>query len=140
MTVTKTVYINDIKIGYSTTVKIKPALDTKEVKTFDGPVINGTADPSFDIDIETLRYDTIAQYTKLTQLLMDMETKGYTISVRELVEMKDGTLKRVDNIYECRVTGNEYELKPDDCTVEKLSFTGRKKRTWINGKEITKTV
>ena len=140
MAVTKTVYINDIKIGYSTSVKIKPSLDVKETKTFDGPVIDGTPEPSFDIDIETLRYDTIDQYTKLTQLLMDMETKGYTISVRELAEMKDGTMRRVDNVYECRVSGNEYELKPDERTVEKLSFTGRKRRIWINGKEIKKTV
>ena len=69
MAVTKIVFINDIKIGYSTSAKIKPSLDIKETKTFDGPVIDGSPESSFDVDIDTLRYDTIEQYTKLTQLL-----------------------------------------------------------------------
>lgn len=140
MAVTKIVFINDIKIGYSTSAKIKPSLDIKETKTFDGPVIDGNPEPSFDVDIDTLRYDTIEQYTKLTQLLLDMETKGYTIRIYEYAEMKDGPMTRDDLVYECRVSGNEYELKPDERTVEKLSFKGRKRRIWINGVEVKKTV
>ena len=140
MAVTKVVFINDIKIGYTTSAKIKPSLDIKETKTFDGPVIDGNPEPSFDVDIDTLRYDTIDQYTKLTQLLLDMETKGYTIRIWEYAEMKDGKMTRDDLVYECRVSGNEYELKPDERTVEKLSFKGHKRRIWINGKEVKKTV
>ena len=140
MAVTKWVYINDIKVGYSTSAKVKPGLDLKETKTFDGPVIDGNPEPSFEVNVDTLRYDTVAQYTKLTQLLLDMETRGYTVSIKEEAEMKDGTMTRTEKVYECRVSGNEYELKPDERTVEKLSFKGRKRRIWINGVEVKKTV
>ena len=89
---------------------------------------------------QKLKLLIIESAPKLTQLLLDMETKGYTINIREIAQMKDGTMNRLDCVYDCRVSGNEYELKPDERTVEKLSFKGSKRRVWINGKEVKKTV
>ena len=140
MAVTKIVFINDIKVGYGTGAKITPNLETEETPTFDGPVIDGANEPSYAVTVDKLRYDTIDQYTKLTQLLLNMESTGYTIRIYEQADMKDGKMTRDDIVYNCKIDGNEYELKPDERTVESLSFKGNKRRIWINGKEVKKTV
>lgn len=140
MAVQKLIYINDIRVGYGTNAKVEPQIDTEETATFDGPVIDGVENPSHNVSIDKLRYGTINEYIQLEQLLINMYTKGYPIKLIEDVEMKDGTMRRTDIVYDCKLDGNEYELNPDERTAEGLSFKGGKRRTWINGKEIKKTV
>ena len=49
-------------------------------------------------------------------------------------------MKITDIVYDCKLDGNDYELDPEERTVDSLSFKGGKRRRWINGKEIKKTV
>ena len=137
--VKKVIYINDIRVGYATSAKVEPEIDTEETPTFDGPVVEGTEDPSHTVEIEKLRYGTIKEYIQLEQLLINMYTKGYPIKIIEDVTMKDGNMRVTDIVYDCKLDGNEYEVKPDERTVENLSFKGGKRKRWINGKEIKKT-
>lgn len=136
----KEVYINNVKVGYGTNVKVEPEVETEETATFDGPIIDGTLEPSHTISIEKLRYGTIDEYIQLEQLLVNMYEKGYAIKIIERVSMKDGTMKITDTVYDCKLDGNEYELDPEERTAESLSFKGGKRKRWINGKEIKKTV
>lgn len=140
MAVTKEVYINDIHVGYATNAKVTPSYETDETPTFDGPVIDGTDEPSHEVTIDKLRYGTIDEYTQIAQILLDMQSVAYPIKIVEYAKMKDGEMKRTDIIYECKVDGNEYELNPDERTAESLSFKGGKCTTWINDKELTKSV
>ena len=136
----KFIYINDIRVGYATSAKVEPEIDTEETPTFDGPVVDGTEDPSHTVEIEKLRYGTIKEYIQLEQLLVNMYTKGYPIKIIEDVSMKDGDMRVTDIVYDCKLDGNDYELDPEERTAENLSFKGSNRKRWINGKEIKKTV
>lgn len=136
----KEIYINDIRVGYGTNAKVEPELDTDETPTFDGPVIDGTIEPSHTVEIEKLRYGTMDEYIAIEKLLVNMYTVGYPVKIVERVKMKDGTMKITDIVYDCKLDGNDYELDPEERTVDSLSFKGGKRRRWINGKEIKKTV
>lgn len=140
MAVTKYVWINGIKVGYGTSVKVTPSIETEETPTFDGPVIDGANEPSHTITIDKLRYSTKAEYVQIEQLLMNMQTVGYPIKIQEKATFKDGKYWITDVVYDCKLDGNEYELKPDERTVESLSFKGTKRRRWIDGVEIKPTV
>ena len=136
----KIIYINNIRVGYSTSASVEPEVETNETPTFDGAVVDGTEDPSFTVEIEKLRYGTKADYIQLEQLLINMYTKGYPIKIAEKVSMKDGDMTIVDIVYDCKLDGNSYELDPEERTAESLTFKGSKRRRWIDGKEIKKTV
>lgn len=140
MAKTKEVYINNVHVGYATNAKVTPSYETEETPTFDGPVIDGSDEPSHTVTIEKLRYGTIDEYVQLNQLLLNMQSTSYPIKIIERAKMKDGTMKVTDIVYECKIDGDEYDLNPDKRTAESLSFTGGKRRRWINGKEIKKTV
>lgn len=136
----KFIYINDIRVGYATSAKVEPEINTEKTPTFDGPVVDGTEDPSHTVEIEKLRYGTIKEYIQLEQLLINMYTKGYPIKIIEDVTMKDGTMRVTDIVYDCKLDGNDYELDPEERTAENLSFKGGNRKRWINGKEIKKTI
>ena len=53
----KAIFINNVRVGYGTNAKVEPELDTDETPTFDGPVIDGTIEPSHTVEIEKLRYE-----------------------------------------------------------------------------------
>lgn len=135
----KHVYINNIRVGSVTSAKVTPELETEETPTFDGPIVDGTNDPSHTVSFDKLRYGTIDEYIAIEQLLVNMYEKGYPIKIKETAKVKDGSLTVTDVVYDCKLDGNEYEVKPDERTVENLSFKGGKRKRWINGKEIKKT-
>lgn len=136
----KAIFINNVRVGYGTNAKVEPELDTEETPTFDGPVIDGTLEPSHTVSIEKLRYGTMDEYIAIENLLVNMYTVGYPVKIVERVKMKDGVMKITDIVYDCKLDGNDYELDPEKRTVDSLSFKGGKRRRWINGKEIKKTV
>ena len=136
----KAIFINNVRVGYGTNAKVEPELDTEETPTFDGPVIDGTLEPSHTVEIEKLRYGTMDEYIAIEKLLVNMYTVGYPVKIVERVKMKDGAMKITDIVYDCKLDGNDYELDPEERTVDSLSFKGGKRRRWINGKEIKKTV
>ena len=136
----KAIFINNVRVGYGTNAKVEPELDTDETPTFDGPVIDGTIEPSHTVEIEKLRYGTMDEYIAIENLLVNMYTVGYPVKIVESVKMKDGVMKITDIVYDCKLDGNDYELDPEERTVDSLSFKGGKRRRWINGKEIKKTV
>ena len=136
----KAIFINNVRVGYGTNAKVEPELDTEETPTFDGPVIDGTIEPSHTVEIEKLRYGTMDEYIAIEKLLVNMYTVGYPVKIVESVKMKDGVMKITDIVYDCKLDGNDYELDPEERTVDSLSFKGGKRRRWINGKEIKKTV
>ena len=136
----KAIFINNVRVGYGTNAKVEPELDTEETPTFDGPVIDGTIEPSHTVEIEKLRYGTMDEYIAIENLLVNMYTVGYPVKIVESVKMKDGAMKITDIVYDCKLDGNDYELDPEERTVDSLSFKGGKRRRWINGKEIKKTV
>ncbi len=133
---TKLVYIGDLRIGYCTSAKISAETQTESTPTFDGPVTDGTDQVPHTVEIERLRYSKISDYVTMSKLLHDMLTTPQNITIKEDVKMVDGKTRVTDRVYNCILDSDEYELDPEEQTVESLSFTGGKRSRWIGGEKI----
>ena len=136
MAAAKTVYIGDLRIGYCTSAKISAETNTESTPTFDGPVTDGTDQVPHTVEIERLRYSKISDYKTLSKLLHEMLTTPKNITVKENVKMVDGTIKVTDTVYRCILDSDEYELDPEEQTVESLSFSGGLRSRWIGDEKI----
>lgn len=136
MAATKAIYIDDVRIGYGTSVKISAETNTESTPTFDGPVTDGTDQVPHTVEIERLRYGKISDYKQMSKLLHEMLTTPKNITVIEKIKMVDGTIKVKDRVYNCILDSDEYELDPEEQTVESLSFTGGIRHRWIGGEKI----
>lgn len=132
----KLIYINDLYIGYGTSVKITAETNSESVATFDGPVTDGSDNVSHDVEIERLRYGTKSDYLAISKLLHKALSEPVTVTVKEDVKFSDGKMRVTDTVYNCVLDNDEYELDPEERTVESISFTGGKRSRWIGGKKI----
>ena len=136
MAKTKYVYINNVAVGYCTSAKVSPETNTTETKTFDGVITDGTAEVSWTVEFEKIRYGGISSYINIEKLLHKMFTTPYPVKIVENVQTKEGELKIEQIIYNCIIDNKEYSIDAEDRTVESVSFKGSKMQEWVNGKEI----
>lgn len=132
----KVVYIGDLRIGYCTSAKISAETNTESTPTFDGPVTDGTDQVPHTVEIERLRYSKISDYKTMSKLLHEMLTTPKNIAIKEDIKMVDGKTRVLDVVYNCILDSDEYELDPEEQTVESLSFTGGIRHRWIGGEKI----
>lgn len=133
---TKEVVIDNLRVGYCTSAKISAETQTESTPTFDGPVTDGTDQVPHTVEIERLRYSKITDYVELSKLLHEMLTTAKNITIRETIKMADGEAKITDAVFNCVLDSDEYELDPEEQTVESLKFTGGIRHRWINGEKI----
>lgn len=136
MAKTKFIWINDVPIGYATSAKVSPETNTQDTKTFDGVITDGTAEVSWTVEFDKVRYGGISNYVAIEKLLHKSFSTPMTIQVMEEVQTKEGALKVEQFIYNCILDNKEYSLDPEERTVESLSFKGSKMKELINGEEI----
>ena len=132
----KEVWIDGFKVGYCTSAKISAETKTESTATFDGPVTDGTDQIPHTVEIERLRYAKITDYVTLSKLLHEMLTEPKLVVITERVKMVDGRVAVVDKVYNCLIDSDEYELNPEEATVESIKFSGGKRSRWIDGKQI----
>lgn len=116
---------------YVTEVKPKEELESDTTKTFDGPVVRGTDNPAYTIDINLL------DLTKATTDMTPMEVYSYvrrmlkllrnnhgTLSLSEVVKPKVGGAFRVSETYSgVLLASNNYTISAEDLTARELSFS-----------------
>ena len=132
----KYVWINDTPVGYCTSAKVSPETNTQETKTFDGVLTDGTSEVSWTVEFEKIRYGGISDYVTIEKMVHKMFTTPMPVKVMERVQTKEGELRVTQVIFNCIVDNKEYEIDPEERTVESLSFKGSKMREWVNGEEI----
>ena len=132
--VDKQVIIDGVTMMYGTSVKSSPEVSNSTTQTFDGAVTQGLRDVSWTIEIDRVRYDSKVTHRKLSQIIEEMMETPKMVTVREIVRPvgeKPYVIK--DNFFGCITDGNDYEIKPDDHTVENLKFKAQKRvREWAD--------
>lgn len=123
---------NVLSMMYGTGVKGSPETSESSTNTFSGAVVQGTKKVAYTLEIDKLRFEGMEAHMALSQRLESMMEKSDNITVIETVYPKDShPYKVIDRYYGCIVTGNDYEIKPDENTAENLKFkASRRVREW----------
>lgn len=118
----KEVIIDGKKMMYGTSAKASPETNTSTTSTFDGVINEGLDEVPWTLEFSKLRYEGLASHREMSETLDTMISVPKMITIRETVYSVDETYTVVDNYYNCLVNGNDYEVKPEDKTVENLKF------------------
>ena len=128
--VDKEILIGGKKMMYGTGVKDSPEISDSSTKTFDGAVVQGLKDVPYTIEISKLRYENMTTHRELSEKVEDMMQNPDVITIRETVRPKgEKAYQVIKNHFGCITVGNDYEIKPDDHTVENLKFKSAKRTT-----------
>ena len=129
----KEIIIDGVTVMYGTSIKASPEVTNSTTQTFDGAINQGLKDVSWSIEISRVRYDSKFGHMRLSQLIDNMMDTPKMVTIRETIRPtgeKPYVVK--DNFFGCITDGNDYEIKPDDHTVENLKFKAEKRvREWI---------
>jgi len=127
----KEVIIDGKKMMYGTSAKASPETNTSSTATFDGVINEGLDEVAWNLEFSKLRYEGLASHREMSETLEKMISVPAMITIRETVDSVDETYTVVDNYFNCLVNGNDYELKPEDKTVENLKFkSARRERKY----------
>ena len=115
---------------YGTSIKDSPETSESTTPTFNGAVVNGTKNVPYSIEISKLRYEGMSTHRELSEKVEDMMENPDTITIIEIVRPAGETpYKIVKTHHSCITTGNDYEIKADDHTVENLKFKSARRST-----------
>ena len=127
----KEVIIDGKKMMYGTSAKASPETNTSSTATFDGVINEGLDEVAWNLEFSKLRYEGLASHREMSETLDRMISVPAMITIRETVDSVDETYTVVDNYFNCLVNGNDYEVKPEDKTVENLKFkSARRERKY----------
>ncbi len=119
---TKEVIIDGKKMMYGTSAKASPETNTSTTSTFDGVINEGLDEVPWNLEFSKLRYESLATHKELSETLDRMISVPAMVTIRETVRTPDETYTVVDNYFSCLVNGNDYEIKPEEKTVENIKL------------------
>ena len=127
----KEIIIDGKKMMYGTSGKASPETNTSTTPTFDGVINEGLDQVPWNLEFSKLRYEGLSSHREMSETLDKMISVPAMITIRETVNSVDETYTVVDNYFNCLVNGNDYEVKPEDKTVENLKFkSARRERKY----------
>ena len=118
----KEVIIKGKKMMYGTGIIASPETNSSSTSTFDGVITQGSDKIPWSIEISKVRYEDMATHKELSETVEGMLAKPEMVTVRETIQAGDEVYTVVDNFYDCLTDGNDYEINPDEQTVENLKF------------------
>lgn len=117
-------------IMYGTSIKESPETNNSTTNTFDGAIIQGSDKIAYNLEISKLRYEGVDMHMEISMKLEDMLTKKDDITIIDTIRPAGETPYQVIKRYHnCLVTDNNYEMKPEDHTVENLKFRAENRET-----------
>ena len=125
--VNKKIIIDKKTVMYGTSVKASPESNTSTTDTFDGAIVQGLDKVSWSIELSKVRYEPSTTHRELSETLEEMWSVPKTITVLERVITPTEKYIIRDTFYSCILEGNDYELKPEENTVENLKFKASKR-------------
>lgn len=129
----KEVYVNGKKLGFTTTAKASPETNTSTEDTFDGPVNMGSEKVPWSLEISALRYGGVSDYKTVYDTVYKMLSIKGDITFKETVRDDSGNeFTRYDYFNGCITDGLDFEMKPNESTVEELKFKADKHTYEIN--------
>ena len=119
---TKEVIIDGKKMMYGTSAKASPETNASSTPTFDGVINEGLDKVAWNLEFSKLRYEGLASHREMSETLEKMISVPAMVTIRETVYSPGEEYTVVDNYFDCLVNENNYELKPEDKTVENIKI------------------
>ena len=120
----KRVIINGKTMMNGTSVKGSRETSTNATPTFDGVITQGTRNVSHTLELERVTYEGMTTYLELSNVIEKMIDIPAMVTVEEDIyptgNEKPFTIIR--EYHDCVVDGDEYEISPEEHTVESLKF------------------
>lgn len=120
----KRIIINGKTMMNGTKVKGSRETSTKATPTFDGVITQGTRNVSHTLELERVSYEGRVSYLELSKVIDKMIDIPAMVTVEEDIypsgNEKPFTIIR--EYHDCIVNGDEYEISPEEHTVESLKF------------------
>ena len=88
----------------------------------DGVINEGLDEVPWSLEFSKLRYESLATHKEMSETLDRMISVPAMVTIRETVRTPDEVYTVVDNYFNCLVNGNDYEIKPEDKTVENIKL------------------
>lgn len=127
----KEIWINGVRMLHGTSIKVSKDTNTSTTTTFDEVITGGTKNIGYSIDCAKVAYDTETEYLELEDVLDDLLDTPGIITIREIHRppAPNKPFCIVRNFYNALVDGGDFEIKPEDLTVENLKFkTGKQEK------------
>ena len=118
----KEIIIDGKKMMYGTSGKASPETNTSSTSTFDGVINEGLDEVPWSLEFSKLRYESLATHKEMSETLDRMISVPAMVTIRETIHTPEEVYTVVDNFFNCLVDGNDYEVKPEEKTVENLKF------------------
>jgi len=123
----KELWIDGVRMLNGTSIKVTKdtSSTTNSTTTFDGVITEGTTEVSYTIDCSKVSYEKKTDYETLRKKLDQMVSEHGMITIREVKRpaAPEEPFTVVENYYDCLNTGGDYEIKPEERTVDNLKFT-----------------
>ena len=119
-----------INMLYGTGVKDSPETNESTTNTFSGAIVQGAGNVAYTLEIEKLRYEGMDRHMQISQKIEDMMSVPDRITVVDTVRPKgERAYQVIYRYFDCVTTANDYEIKPDEHTVESLKFKASRRTT-----------
>jgi len=114
---------NQVNLGHGTGVKESRDTSTSTTVCFDEVLNQGTKNTSWSIEVNRVDYEGMATAIEVEEVLEKMlDTEGI-ITIRETIRPKgEEPYVKIRNYNNTIVDGEDYEVKPEDFTVQNLKF------------------
>ena len=90
---------------------------------FDETLTDGSPAVTYKLEIERIVFDSRAKYEQLRDTFMKMINKPARITTREVIRYKNNApFVIVKNYSSCVLDSKDYEMKPEEMSVQNLSF------------------
>ena len=118
----KEIVINGKVVMYGTSIKGSAETSTNSTPTFDGVVTSGTRNIAYTLEFERVSYDGKVTYEEIRGIITDMLEHPKMVSVREKRYDGDRPFIIIRDYHDCVVDSDDYEIKPEERTVDSLKF------------------
>lgn len=133
----KRIVIDGVNFGHGTSIKGSRDTSSATTTTFDGVITSGTRNISHSIDFSRIVYEGATNYIDVSRVILKMLEIPAPIFIYQDVQVGKETVNIRWEYYDCVVDGDDYEIKPEEHTVENLKFKAGSLKKFINDTEIT---
>ncbi|WP_458454429.1 hypothetical protein [Methanobrevibacter sp.] len=119
----KRIIIDGKTIGNGTGVKGSRNTSSSDTPTFDGVITAGTKNVSYDLEINRIAYENQVTYQEIDMIVEKSLDTPVEITIKEVKRVPGETpFVIVRDYHDCILDGDDYEIKPEEHTVENLKY------------------
>lgn len=134
----KEIQLNGRTVGYGTGVKSSEETTTQSTNTFDGVVTQGVQEIGLTLEIDRLSYATKEDYIIIRKELLRLRSTPGQVVVREVIRRPNEEPYELKSVFKGVILdGRDYEMKPEENSVESLKFICGSCSEYVDGEEIT---